>query len=55
MSFQLRKHRAFGTSQVVAREKPVYTDGVEIKLEIPLMTLLPPKLLVGGKSSQGES
>ena len=40
---------------VLARERPVYTDGKEIKLEIPLMTFPRPKLLVGEKSTQGEN
>jgi len=40
---------------VVAREKPVYTDGNEIKLEIPHMTFLCPELLVGEKSTPGEN
>jgi hypothetical protein len=32
----------------------VYTEGHEITLEIPLMTFIEQKLLVGEKSNQGE-
>jgi hypothetical protein len=50
----LRKHKAFGTRKVLAREKLVYTGGNEIKLEIPRMAFARPKLLAREKSTQGE-
>jgi len=48
------ENKGFGAGKMLARGKPVYTDGHAIKLEIRLMTFPRSKVLVRENSTQSE-